>query len=109
MLAWTRDFPAALRALDEALNLWPDNLTFIADKALSVTNLAIWIGPRPCLKGVQPRAEAIVSIIAIADQAELRRRGYPDAIASTRSAASPRGETDGSASYTASVFESQSR
>jgi tetratricopeptide (TPR) repeat protein len=103
VFVWTRDFPAALRTLDEALNLWPDNLTFIADKALVCHQLGDLDRAEAVLKGVQPRAEVIVSIIAIADQAEFRRRGYPDAIAQLE-ALRPRDETDGSASYIASFL-----
>jgi TolB-like protein/Flp pilus assembly protein TadD len=103
VFAWTRNFPAALRTLDEALNLWPDNLTFIADKALVCHQLGDLDRAEAVLKGVQPRAEILVSIIAIADQAEFRRKGYPEAIAQLE-ALRPSNETEGSASYLASFL-----
>jgi tetratricopeptide (TPR) repeat protein len=103
VFAWTRNFPAAMRTLDEALNLWPDNLTFIADKALVCHQLGDLDRAEAVLKGVQPRAEILVSIIAIADQAEFRRKGYPEAIAQLE-ALRPSNETEGSASYFASFL-----
>ena len=78
---WTRDFAAALRRIDEALNLWPDNLSFIADKALVYQQLGDLDRAEVVLKSMQPRAEILISVIAIADQAEFRRRGFAEAIA----------------------------
>jgi len=100
---WTHDFPGALRRLDEALNLWPDNLTLIADKALVCHQIGDLDRAEAVLRDVQPRAEVEVSIIATADQAEFRRKGYPDAIAQLE-ALRPRDETSDSAIYFSSFL-----
>ncbi len=71
--AFTRDFPAALHAIDEALNIWPDDLSLIAMKAVVYQQLGELDHADALLNGLHPRPTDIAAISAITDQARLRR------------------------------------
>jgi len=70
---FTRDFPAALRAIDDALNIWPDDVGFIANKALVYLQLGELDQAVALLNGLYPRPSDFPAIIAITDQARFRR------------------------------------
>jgi len=76
---YTRDFPAALRVIDEALNIWPDNPDFIARKAFVCQGLGELDQADAVLNGLHPRPADITAIGAITNQARLRR-SYAGAI-----------------------------
>ena len=75
----TRDFPAALRAIDDALNIWPDDVGLIANKALVYLQLGELDQAVALLNGVHPRPADLPAIIAITEQARFRRN-YAGAI-----------------------------
>ncbi|MFN2542077.1 MAG: tetratricopeptide repeat protein [Chthoniobacterales bacterium] len=75
----TRDFQGALRSIDEALNIAPDNADFIASKALIYQQLGKLDEAEAVLNGLHPEATDILPIIAITSQARLRR-SYAGAI-----------------------------
>ena len=75
----TRDFPAALRAIDDALKIWPDDSGFIANKALVYLRLGELDHADALLNGLRPRPTDLPAIIAITDQARFRRN-YAGAI-----------------------------
>jgi TolB-like protein/Tfp pilus assembly protein PilF/class 3 adenylate cyclase len=72
-----RDFPAALRSYDEALNIRPDNQTLIDGKASVYQALGKLDEADALLQKLHPTTEAFPD--SICDQAILRRR-YNDAI-----------------------------
>ena len=76
---FTRDFPAALRAIDDALNIWPDDVGLIANKALVYLQLGELDQAVALLNGLHPRPADLPAIIAITDQARFRRN-YAGAI-----------------------------
>jgi TolB-like protein len=76
---FTRDFPAALRAIDDALNIWPDDVGLIANKALVYLQLGELDQAVALLNGLDPRPADLPAIIAITDQARFRRN-YAGAI-----------------------------
>jgi TolB-like protein/Flp pilus assembly protein TadD len=76
---YTRDFPAALRAIDDALNIWPDDVGFIAHKAIVYLQLGELDQAVAWLNGLHPRPSDLLAIIAITDQARFRRN-YAGAI-----------------------------
>jgi TolB-like protein/class 3 adenylate cyclase/Tfp pilus assembly protein PilF len=76
---FTRDFPAALRAIDDALNIWPDDVGLIANKALVYLQLGELDQAVALLNGLHPRPTDLPAIIAITDQARFRRN-YAGAI-----------------------------
>jgi TolB-like protein/Flp pilus assembly protein TadD len=73
-----RDFSAALRCYDQALNIWPDDMSLISGKATLYQELGDLDQADALLAGLLP-AEDGSPIDAICNQAILRRR-YPDAI-----------------------------
>ena len=75
----TRDFPAALRAIDDALNIWPDDVGLIANKAIVYLQLGELDQAVALLNGLHPRPADLPAIIAITDQARFRRN-YAGAI-----------------------------
>jgi TolB-like protein/tetratricopeptide (TPR) repeat protein/class 3 adenylate cyclase len=76
---FTRDFPAALRAIDDALNIWPDDVGLIANKAFVYLQHGELEQAVALLNGLHPRPEDLPAIIAITDQARFRRN-YAGAI-----------------------------
>jgi TolB-like protein/class 3 adenylate cyclase/Tfp pilus assembly protein PilF len=76
---YTRDFPAALRAIDDALNIWPDDVGLIANKAIVYLQLGELDQAVALLNGLHPRPADLPAIIAITDQARFRRN-YAGAI-----------------------------
>jgi len=69
-----RDFPTALHDIDEALNIWPDDVNFIATKAIIYQTQGQLDQAKAVLVSLpsQP-ATGITSILAIANQARFRR------------------------------------
>ena len=76
---FTRDFPAALRAIDDALNIWPDDVGLIANKAIVYLQLGELDQAAALLNGLNPRPADFPAIIAITDEARFRRN-YAGAI-----------------------------
>jgi len=68
-----RDFPRALHDIEQALNIWPDDHNFMADKALLYQTQGQLDQAEAVLAGLHPRPADITSIIAIANQARFRR------------------------------------
>jgi len=79
VLIITRDFPAALRAIDDALKIWPDDIGLIANKALVYLRLGELDHADAMLNGLHPRPADFPAIIAITDRARFRRN-YAGAI-----------------------------
>ena len=77
---FTHDFPGALGAFDEALNLWPDNLEIAAAKALACQQAGDLDQADEVLRSQPSKNGVITLVIAITNQAEFRRN-YPEAIA----------------------------
>jgi TolB-like protein/Flp pilus assembly protein TadD len=75
LLTMTRDFPGALRVLDDALNRWPDDVDFVSDKAIVYQELGQIDQANALLKGSQPPAGDIDVIDTIATQAIYSHRG----------------------------------
>jgi TolB-like protein/class 3 adenylate cyclase len=76
----TRDFPAALRSYDEALNIWPDDVNMIAGKARVYQALGELDQADALLKRLHPTVGSNAgSLYAIMRQAVLRRQ-YSGAI-----------------------------
>jgi len=76
---FTRDFPAALRAIDDALTIWPDDIGFIGNKAFVYLQLGELDQAVALLNGLHPRPQDFPAIIAIINQARFRRN-YAGAI-----------------------------
>jgi TolB-like protein/Tfp pilus assembly protein PilF/class 3 adenylate cyclase len=76
---FTRDFPAALRAIDDALTIWPDDIGFIGNKAFVYQQLGELDQAVALLNGLHPRPQDFPAIIAIINQARFRRN-YAGAI-----------------------------
>jgi TolB-like protein/Tfp pilus assembly protein PilF len=74
LLLVTRDFPAALRMSDDALNIWPDNLSLIADKAGVYQSMGELDQADALLDKVQPRPENSNMVTTIVAQAVFRHR-----------------------------------
>ncbi|HEX3432093.1 MAG TPA: tetratricopeptide repeat protein [Rhizomicrobium sp.] len=81
LLTVTRDFAGALHVLDDALNIWPDDVDFINDKAAVYLELGELDEADALLKGLEPPAGDIDVIDTIAVLAIYRQR-YGGAIAS---------------------------
>ena len=75
----TRDFPAALRSYDEALNIWPDDANLIAGKAEVYRALGELDQADALLERLHPTVGSDDGLYAICHQAMLRRR-YSGAI-----------------------------
>jgi TolB-like protein/class 3 adenylate cyclase len=75
----TRDFPAALRSYDEALNIWPDDANLIAGKAGVYQALGELDQADALLERLHPTVGSDTGLGTICYQAELRRR-YSGAI-----------------------------
>jgi TolB-like protein/class 3 adenylate cyclase len=72
--AATRDFSAALRRCDDALNIWPGDPDFIARKATVYQALGELDKADALLEGLRPKIEDEEAIEAICAQDRLRRR-----------------------------------
>jgi TolB-like protein/predicted Zn-dependent protease len=81
--ALTRDFPAALSAIDDALNIWPDDVGLIANKALVYLRLGELDQATALVNSLHPRPADLPAIIAITDHARFRRN-YAGAISQLR-------------------------
>jgi tetratricopeptide (TPR) repeat protein len=68
-----RDFPAALRTIDQALAIWPEDPGLIADKASVHQALGQLDQADALLNRLQPRATDVSAVGSIYDQAMLRR------------------------------------
>lgn len=75
----TRDFPAALRSYDEALNIWPDDANLIAGKAQVYQALGELDQADALLERLHPTVGSDTGLGTICYQAQLRRR-YSGAI-----------------------------
>ena len=73
--AHVRDFPAALRTIDQALAIWPDDASFIADKVSTYQALGDLDQAGALLSRLRPKpGDADTGAVdAICDQAMLRR------------------------------------
>jgi TolB-like protein/Tfp pilus assembly protein PilF len=72
--AHVRDFPAALRAIDQALAVWPDDTTLIASKAEIYQALGQLDQADALLSRLHPKEGDFSDVVeAICDQAMLRR------------------------------------
>jgi TolB-like protein/class 3 adenylate cyclase/Flp pilus assembly protein TadD len=69
----TRDFPAALRCYDEALNLWPDDPALIEDKAMVYQGLGQLDEAEALLNRLRPTTENGLALDTLSYQAILRR------------------------------------
>ena len=76
---FTRDFATGLHDIDEALNIWPDDVNFIAVKALVYQVQGELDRAEAVLAGMHARPTDVTSIIAIVNQARFRRN-YAGAI-----------------------------
>ena len=74
LLIVNRNFPATLRILDDALDIWPDNLDFIGDKAAVYQELGQLNQAETLLKDLRPPPENIDAVSTIADQYIYSRR-----------------------------------
>ncbi len=70
---FTRDFPTTLHDIDEALNIWPDNVSFIALKAMTYEAEGRLDQAGAILAGLHPQSVEIYSVIAIVNQARFTR------------------------------------
>jgi tetratricopeptide (TPR) repeat protein len=70
----TRDWAAALRTYDEALNIWPDDINLVAGKAGVYQKLGELDRAQALLERLRPKAEDNWAISVICDQAILRRQ-----------------------------------
>jgi tetratricopeptide (TPR) repeat protein len=68
-----RDFPAALRTIDQALAIWPDEANLIGLKAEVYQALGQLDQADALLSHLQPRAADVDAVESIYDQARLRR------------------------------------
>src|SRR4051812_21784536 len=73
----TRDFSGGLLALDEALNVWPDDLTLLSDKALAYQAVGDLDRAEAVLKTLHPSLGVFTSILAVVNQARYRRNYAP--------------------------------
>lgn len=80
----TRDFSGALKAYDQALEIWPDDKNLTAGKASVFQSLGELDRADELLKQLRPAAKDWLVVATICDQAKLRRR-YSDGIAILRS------------------------
>jgi tetratricopeptide (TPR) repeat protein len=71
--ACVRDFPAALRTIDQALAIWPEDMTLIGLKASVYQALGDLDQAGALLRRLRPKPVYSVAISAICDQAMLRR------------------------------------
>jgi len=70
---YVRDFPAALRTIDQALAIWPDDADLIGLKAEVYQALGQLDQADALLSHLQPRANDVNAVGPIYDQARLRR------------------------------------
>ena len=70
---YVRDFPAALRTIDQALAIWPDDADLIGLKAEVYQALGQLDHADALLSHLQPRANDVNAVGPIYDQARLRR------------------------------------
>ena len=70
---FTRNYPAALHDIDEALNIWPDNVSFIALKAITYEVEGQLDQAGAVLSGLHPQSVEAYSVIAIVNQARFTR------------------------------------
>jgi tetratricopeptide (TPR) repeat protein len=71
--AHVRDFPAALRTIDQALAVWPDDADLIEDKVSVYQALGQLDQADALLRRLHPKAGDSGAVEAICDQAMLRR------------------------------------
>jgi TolB-like protein/DNA-binding winged helix-turn-helix (wHTH) protein/Tfp pilus assembly protein PilF len=71
--ASARDFPGALRTIDQALAIWPDGANLIAIKATVYQTLGELDQADALLSGLHPGAKDLAALGAICYQAMLRR------------------------------------
>jgi TolB-like protein len=76
---FTRDFPAAMKQVNAALNIWPDNIAFIGDKALIHLQRGELDQAEAALAGLHLRPTDFSAIIAIKNLAQARH-SYSGAI-----------------------------
>ena len=82
---FNRNYPEALRRYDEALKIWPDDVTLLARKAGVYQAMGELERSDALLKPLRPNPDNVAAMARIYDQALLHRR-YPEAIALLKTA-----------------------
>jgi TolB-like protein/Tfp pilus assembly protein PilF len=82
---FSRNYNEALRLYDQALKIWPDDMTLLARKAGVYQALGELDRADTLLNGLRPSADDVAVVARLYDQALLRRR-YPEAITFLRTA-----------------------
>jgi TolB-like protein/predicted Zn-dependent protease len=77
---FTQNFPKALHDIDEALNNWPDNPTFLSDKVFVYLQQGQLKEAEAAVAGLHPRPTDSLAVVAIRNLA-VARHSYPAAIA----------------------------
>jgi tetratricopeptide (TPR) repeat protein len=76
---FTRDLPGAMKRVNEALDIWPDNAAFLADKALIHLVLGQFDQAESVVASLHPQPTDFAAILAIRNVAQARR-SYSSAI-----------------------------